>query len=238
MQRSRWYYPVWHALAVFAGFFRRPGRFSVIHYPRQKALERIQQAHQGIVLDVGCGTRKLSEHVIAVDLCLNKITNVVADAAQLSFLDQSCDGIWLEAVLEHVSNPAQILREAFRVLKPAGWLYIEVPFLQGEHAAPSDFQRWTRAGLVKLLESEGWECEWIEMSSGPFSALAYQLRSCLSLTTSFGSDFLYRMTFEGIWGYVVWPIKFLDFLFRSHPRASEHAFGYAVMVRKRTRSPL
>ncbi len=223
-------YPFWHAAAVFIGFFRRPGRFSVAHYPREKALERIRQAQTGVVLDVGCGTRKLSEHAIAIDLYRNKITDIVADAAQLPFLDQTCDGVWLEAVLEHVSNPAQILREVSRVLKPSGWLYVEVPFLQGEHAAPDDFQRWTRTGLSQLMAD--WEIEWIEMASGPFSALAYQLRSCLSLITSLGSDYLYRITFEVIWGYVVWPIKFLDFLFWSHPRASAHAFGYALMALK------
>ena len=78
-----------------------------------------------------------------------------------------------------------------------------------------------------------WHVEWFEAASGPFSAFAYQLRSCLALFTSFGSDFLYRVTFEAIWGYVVWPIKYLDVFFRNHPRAIGHAFGYAVMLKKK-----
>jgi len=79
------FYPFWDAAAVFIGFFRKPGRFSVAHYSRKKALERIRQAKKGVVLDIGCGTRKLSEHVVAIDLYRNKITDIVADATQLSY---------------------------------------------------------------------------------------------------------------------------------------------------------
>ncbi len=228
VSKPNWF---WHASAVLAGFFRKPGRFSVVNYPRKRALERLDQACHGKVLDVGCGTRQHFKHVIAIDLTPHQNVDIVADAANLPFPDGGCDGVWLEAVLEHVPDPGRILQEIRRVLKPGGWLYIEVPFLQGEHAAPGDYQRWTRAGLSRLLE--GWEIEWLQMSSGPFSVLAYQLRSCLSMLTSLGSDFLYRISFEVIWGYVVWPIKFFDFIYIKDPRAAGHAFGYAVMVRKK-----
>lgn len=226
---------VWHikhALALFVGLFRRPGRFSVINYPREKAIQRLEEALPGTVIDLGCGTRRLGRNVIAVDLYPYEGVDVVASADNLPFENESMSGVWLEAILEHVSDPQAVLREVFRVLRPDGWIYIEVPFLQGEHAAPSDYQRWTRHGLVHLLEPLGWDIEWVSMSSGPFSALAYQLRSCLSLLTSFGSDFLYRISFEAFWGYVVWPIKFFDFLVYRHPNSAPHAFGYAVMARK------
>ncbi len=222
-----------HFFAVGIGFFRKPGRFSIVNYPRPKAVQRLENSRGGRVLDVGCGTRRLADHVIAIDLKPRAGVDLAADAAHLPFADQSCDGVWLEAVLEHVSDPGNILKEISRVLKPGAWLYIEVPFLQGEHAAPSDYQRWTRGGLTRILALGGWEIEWMHMSSGPFSALAYQLRSCLSMMTSLGSDFLYRITFEAFWGYVVWPIKFLDYLFQRHPYAAAHAFGYAVMVQRK-----
>ena len=231
MNKRNALYPLWHALALLAGFFRRPGRFAVSHYPREKALQLLKAAQNGVVLDVGCGRRKLSEHVIAIDLFPKVNVDIAADATQLPFRDASCDGLWLEALLEHVEDPKRVLDEAVRVLKSGGWLYAEIPFLQGEHAAPGDYQRWTRSGLTRLFDD--WEIEWLEMSSGPFSALAYQLRCCLSILTSFGSDFLYRLLFEALWGYVVWPLQWLDFIFKNHPRAAGHAFGYAVMVRKK-----
>lgn len=224
-------HPLIHAFARATEFLRRPGRFSVYHYPRGRALERLERGGPGPVLDVGCGSRRLGGPVIAVDLRPGKYVSVVADAAHLPFQDGSCRGLWMEALLEHVPDPSGILEEASRVLKSRGWLYCEVPFLQGEHAAPGDYRRWTRQGLTQLFS--GWRVEWIEAVSGPFSVLAYQLRACLSLLTSFGSDKLYRYLFEALWGYVVWPLKFLDFFLRRHPYSDAHAFGYGVMASKR-----
>lgn len=220
-----------HAFACATEFLRRPGRFSVCHYPRARALARLEKGGGGPVLDLGCGDRLLSPSVIAVDLKPGKYVRVVADAARLPFRNGTCRGVWMDALLEHVPDPAGILKEVSRVLKPEGWLYCEVPFLQGEHAAPGDYRRWTRQGLGQFFE--GWKVEWIEAVSGPFSVLAYQLRVCLSLLTSFGSDKLYRYLFEAVWGYAVWPVKFLDFIFRSHPYSGAHAFGYGVMASKR-----
>jgi len=219
-----------HAFACATEFLRRPGRFSVYHYSRRRALERLDKGGGGRVLDLGCGDRRLSPAVITVDLKPGKYVRVVADASRLPFRNGTCRGVWMDALLEHVPNPAGILTEAARVLKPQGWLYCEVPFLQGEHAAPGDYRRWTRQGLAQFFAA--WRVEWIEAVSGPFSALAYQLRVCLSLLTSFGSEKLYRYLFEAVWGYLVWPLKFLDFFFRRHPYSGAHAFGYGVMVSK------
>ncbi len=159
--------------------------------------------------------------------------DVVADAEALPFEDGSCEGVWLEAVLEHVARPDVALREARRVLKEGGWLYCEVPFLQGEHAAPSDYRRWTRQGLRQLFDD--WEIEWLEPASGPFSALAYQLRVCLAALTACGSNRLYGLLFGTLWAYVVWPVKFLDVFVRRNAFASAHAFGWALMARKPAR---
>ena len=229
MKQESFLYKVKHFFAVSIEGLRRPGRFSVAGYPRENALRYIEQG--GLILDVGCGTRKLSEDVIAIDLTPGDCVKIVGDACHLPFADESCDGVWLEAVLEHVPDPRAVLTEIQRVLKPHGWLYLEVPFMQGEHAAPGDYQRYTKQGFEQLLK-EDWQFEWFQMAAGPFSALAYHLRSCLSMITSFGNDKLYRATFEAVWGYVVWPIKWLDYLFKDHPRAHAHAFGYAMMLRK------
>ena len=220
-----------HAIAVLIGFFRRPGRFSVYHYPREAALDRLRGTQGGTILDVGCGSRKLPGLAIRIDLTAIACADVVADANRLPFRDSCCDGVWLEAVLEHVSYPDQIIEECARGLKTNGWLYCEVPFLQGEHSAPHDFRRWTRQGLKELFQA--WSLEWIGPASGPFSVLAYQLRSCLSLLTCFGNEWLFRIMFEAVWGYVVWPIKFLDVFVLNNVHAQAHAFGYAIMLRRK-----
>jgi len=220
-----------HAIAVLIEPLRKPGRFSLYHYSREAAFKRIQE-QVGTVLDLGCGTRRLSSHVIAVDLNPGELVDVVGDGNCLPFGEGTCEGVWMGGLLEHVENPGQILAESMRVLKPGGWLYCEVPFLWGEHNAPGDYRRWTRGGLRQLFRE--WDIEWLHDVSGPFSALAYQMRSCLSIITSFGSDLLYRVMFEAVWSYVVWPVKFLDPCFKGHPRAQADAAAFGIMVRKRS----
>lgn len=220
-----------HAIAVGVGFFRRPGRFSLYHYARDPAFERLNKAKGQRVLDLGSGAFRIAEHVTTIDLLPKKGVDVVADVCRLPFRDNTCDGIWMGGLIEHVPEPSELIRECQRVLKPGGWLYCEAPFLYGEHNAPGDYCRWTRQGLSRLFP--GWEIEWVTDVTGAFSALACQLRVCLSLLTSFGSDLLYRIMHEAVWSYVVWPIKQLDVFFRHHPRATTHAVGYGIMVRKR-----
>jgi ubiquinone/menaquinone biosynthesis C-methylase UbiE len=57
-------------------------------------------------------------------------------------------------VVEHVANPAAVVAELYRVIEPGGHL-IARPFLQPEHKVPTDFQRYTRDGLIDLLTDFG-----------------------------------------------------------------------------------
>lgn len=66
-----------------------------------------------------------------------RIVNAVGEA--LPFPDQSFDIVYSTNVLEHTQDPAQVLREAVRVLKPGGTLQIICPnylsYFDGHYAA-------------------------------------------------------------------------------------------------------
>jgi SAM-dependent methyltransferase len=62
-----------------------------------------------------------------------------ATAEHLPFSDGELDFVWIFDVLEHVDDPAQVLREVARVLRPGGGFHIVLP-LEG--------QPWTLYRLV------------------------------------------------------------------------------------------
>jgi SAM-dependent methyltransferase len=99
---------------------------------------------------VGQGMEPLYEAediaVVAFDIYASPIIHFVADAHDIPLLDQSVDGVIVQAVLEHVLDPAQVVAEIWRVLKPDGLVYAETPFLQHVHEGAYDFTRFTESG--------------------------------------------------------------------------------------------
>jgi SAM-dependent methyltransferase len=131
------------------------------------------------VLDVGCGAfhRKyaLPPDVRYFGLDLSpRTTHVRGDAHRLPFADGSADWVLLVAVLEHVEDPARVLAETMRVLRPEGRVYVAVPFLQMEHAK-EDYWRWTGQGLPRLLDDAGLTILEGGANGGPLVAVDYLL---------------------------------------------------------------
>jgi ubiquinone/menaquinone biosynthesis C-methylase UbiE len=111
---------------------------------RQAFLELVDFPTDARVLDVGCGTGVLTRRlarwpgvgsVDGVDTApslLSKarelaadLTNVTfeeADARLLPFADEVFDVVVFDSTLSHVPQPERAIAEAFRVLRPAGWL--------------------------------------------------------------------------------------------------------------------
>ena len=103
------------------------------------------------VLDVGCGEGGKSlyyascgaNHVYGVDTVRdyseksealakklgleNRFSFVIASALELPFPDETFDTVIMSDFFEHVSAPAQAVKEAMRVLKPEGMLFINFP---------------------------------------------------------------------------------------------------------------
>jgi ubiquinone/menaquinone biosynthesis C-methylase UbiE len=100
----------------------------------------------------------------------------VCDLAQIPVEDARFDHVVLTQVLEHIPEPARVLAELHRVLKPGGTLWLTAPFFYAEHERPYDYFRYTQFGLRHLLESVGFEVLELEWMEGYLGALSYQAR--------------------------------------------------------------
>jgi ubiquinone/menaquinone biosynthesis C-methylase UbiE len=96
------------------------------------------------ILDAGCGVggtsialRKHGAVVCAMDRSSARLEQLRAatddidvregDLSSLPFGDASFDAVVLQDVIEHVTDPARVLHEITRVLRPGGVLYLSTP---------------------------------------------------------------------------------------------------------------
>lgn len=115
-------------------------------------------------------------HMIYADLSADRRPDVQADAACVPFKDACFDNIICSELLEHVPDPCLVLREAYRVLKPAGCILICVPFLVQAHADPLDYGRYTAYYWEINMKQVGFRNIQIEQQGLFFSVLVEMLR--------------------------------------------------------------
>lgn len=98
----------------------------------------------------GIGTSKLWQNkkleIHSVDIVSSKNIDIICDAHYLPLKSNYYDGVWIQAVLEHVVEPIIVVKEIHRVLKTKGIVYAETPFMQQVHAGSTDFTRYTVLG--------------------------------------------------------------------------------------------
>lgn len=99
---------------------------------------------------IGQGMQPLYEDpriaVVAFDIYTSPMVQFVADAHNIPLPDSAFDLVIVQAVLEHVLEPVQVVSEIHRVLKSDGIVYAETPFMQQVHEGAYDFTRYTESG--------------------------------------------------------------------------------------------
>ena len=193
---------------------------------------RVMQAMAGgLVLNLGSKSARWGAHVVNLDLVLplgetgasGDGVDMLADMERLPFADASVDGIICTYVLEHVADAQRCMGEMARVLKRGGMLYVTVPFLFPTHPDPLDRWRWTLDGLRYSLR----DFEELEAgpSGGPFTA--YVSIAPTLLASIFSNFYLFNAVRFAL-GWLLWPLKFLDYLAwrstRSHMAAANFYF--------------
>jgi ubiquinone/menaquinone biosynthesis C-methylase UbiE len=109
--------------------------------------------------------------VVGFDIYGSPLTQFIADAHQIPLTGGSVDAVLVQAVLEHVLDPGQVVAEIHRVLRPGGVVYAETPFLQQVHAGAHDFVRYTASGHRYLFRA------FEEIDAGPVAGPGAQLLS-------------------------------------------------------------
>jgi SAM-dependent methyltransferase len=142
-----------------------------------------------MVLDIG-GTREKQRgrfrtdpfglRVTTVNISGERHPDIVADAASLPIADGVFDAAICSEVLEHVPEPDRILREAHRVLRSGGKLFICVPFLHRIHADPEDYGRYTDTFWQRHLSASGFDVAYMERQGGYWAVLTEMLTMAAS----------------------------------------------------------
>lgn len=74
----------------------------------------------------------------------------------------SADIVFAEQVFEHVKNPWRAAENIYKMLREDGYFLITTPFFLKVHGAPMDYWRWTKEGLLAMLEDVGFYVENID----------------------------------------------------------------------------
>lgn len=126
----------------------------------------------------GSGTKNLYNNkdieIHSIDIYYSDNVDVICDCHYLSLMNDYYDGVWIQAVLEHVVEPSIVIKEIYRVLKLNGVVYAETPFMQQVHEGAYDFNRFTVLGHrylfrnFKLVDMGG--------NEGPEVVLSWSIR--------------------------------------------------------------
>lgn len=120
-----------------------------------KICNEIQHLHDPKILIVGGGEMgngmeelyiKFPNKIISFDVYNSAYVKFIADGHFIPTIDEVFDVVIIQAVLEHVLIPQQVVSEIHRVLKTNGIVYAETPFMQQVHEGPYDFIRFSESG--------------------------------------------------------------------------------------------
>jgi SAM-dependent methyltransferase len=121
------------------------------------------QRYCGLDLGIGDGEWNYSE------------LDVIGDLSLLPFREGAFDACLNVVTLEHVKDPALVIREIARALAPGGRFLLIVPFEWEEHQQPHDYFRFTRYSLAYMLDQAGFSEVSIAPVGGFFRMLSRRM---------------------------------------------------------------
>jgi len=193
------------------------------------------------ILDYGCGGSPYKSLFPKADY--SRADHLQKEGEHLDYIlgsdsmvkekDQAFDFILSTQVLEHVGNPANYLKECFRLLKSGGNLFLTTHGSYPDHGCPYDYYRWTADGLVRAIEAEGFNIIYIKkLTTGPRAFI----QNCDTMINDLRAP---RRTLFGFLLYGVrnfyrllrpWIHRMCDLHFAAHRVASESLDKHATYI--------
>ena len=140
------------------------------------------------VLDVGSGVKPYypffadAAEYVGMDVKENVDADLVGSADAIPVEDGRFDVVLCTQVLEHVDDPAAVVRELSRVTAPGGRVLASTHGVMLYHPNPQDLWRWTHTGLQRLFEHGGdWSGVTVEPGAGSAECVAMLVANYLHL---------------------------------------------------------
>ncbi len=164
-------------------------RAPLVRWLREQAIEAHAALGRYRVLDVGCGEKPYeplfapyAAAYVGVDPVDNPRAELRGFVEDLPVADASFDVVLCNQVLEHCDDPAKAVSELRRVTAPGGRVLLSTHGVMAYHPSPTDYWRWTHAGLEKLFADNGaWASVRVTPASGTTACLGMLLAMYLDL---------------------------------------------------------
>lgn len=134
----------------------------------------------------------------------------LCNAESIPAADKSFDIVILSEILEHTSNPENILMEAYRVLKDNGKALVTVPFLYHEHPDPHDFSRHTSFYWKQLTKQIGFKKITIENQGSIYGLVANLIKIWANQHFAKNSNFIYKVILGQILYFIIYLLMKAD----------------------------
>ncbi len=182
------------------------------------------------LIDVGGGDArykskllKISKEYSNLEILKNKNVNILGSAYDIPIMKNRIDIVVLFTVLEHLSEPKKALLEVARVLKKGGYVAITTVQYWHTHNHPSDYLRYTKAGLEYYCKEAGFNVVDIWSQGGPFLVIFHAME--LNMTGNWRTIFsilFYRL------------FDWLDWVVYKHNDTREHSdsVGWSLIAQK------
>ena len=164
-------------------------RAPLVRWLREQAAAMHAVSGRYRVLDVGCGAKPYeplfapyAESYVGVDPVDNPRAELKGFVEDLPVENGSFDVVLCNQVLEHCDDPGKAVAELRRVTAPGGRVLLSTHGVMTYHPSPTDYWRWTHAGLEKLFVDNGaWASVRVTPASGTTACLGMLLAMYLDI---------------------------------------------------------